>query len=539
MAATSTVHVRGEMMSCPRRKRRDWIAACQGFDKHRVAGFRRQRWQSRRVQPLVFMCQSKEQCENGAYEAKQGKNVLIVGNGGREHALAWKIRRSPQCSNVIMTPPRGPVMQLGHAIAASSSSSPSMSPLSAEALLNVCRNESIDLVVIGPEVPLVEGAADILRQHSITTSGNMSEKKISVVGPSALAARLEGSKEFMKNMCSRYGIPTASYETFTDASHAKDFIQRRGEAMVVKADGLASGKGVIVGTSVQDTCDAVDSIMSVHSGRIVVEELLVGEEASFFVLVDESGFVLPLASAQDHKRVGERDSGPNTGGMGAFSPAPERVFSKEIEELVMRDIIQPTIEAMKDMECPFSGVLYAGLMVSHTDEGDNVGNSLPSVKLLEYNVRFGDPECQAIMLRLKSDLLPLLLACAENRLQQECAPEWSADSSMVVVMASRGYPREIDSNANGSIIKGLKNVHENLAVVFHAGTEIDDDFDCNNKNDDNDIGEVVARGGRVLGVTARGDSLQKAREKAYEAIDLIDWPEGFCRRDIGWRVLGL
>ncbi|KAK9153227.1 hypothetical protein Sjap_000707 [Stephania japonica] len=364
---------------------------------------------------------------------------------------------------------------------------------------------AVGLVVVGPEAPLVAGLANDLVKAGIPT-----------FGPSSEAAALEGSKDFMKRLCFKYGIPTAKYKTFTDATAAKQYIKEQGAPIVIKADGLAAGKGVVVAMTMEEAYDAVDSMMVQNvfgsaGTRVVVEEYLEGEEASFFAVVDGET-ALPLESAQDHKRVGDGDTGPNTGGMGAYSPAP--ILTEELKSLVMRSIILPTVKGMSAEGCKFVGVLYAGLMIEKK-------TGLP--KLIEYNVRFGDPECQVLMVRLESDLAQVLLAACRGELSK-VSLEWSPGSAMVVVMASRGYP---GSYEKGSIVRNLEEAElvAPSVKIFHAGTSYDS------------YGNFIADGGRVLGVTAKGSDIEEARDRAYHAIETIDWPEGFFRRDIGWRAL--
>ncbi|HSO43221.1 MAG TPA: phosphoribosylamine--glycine ligase, partial [Rhodospirillales bacterium] len=360
---------------------------------------------------------------------------------------------------------------------------------------------SIDLVVIGPEAPLVAGLADMCEAAGLT-----------VFGPLAQAAMIEGSKGFMKDLCARYGIPTAAYGRFDEPDAAKEFIHRHGAPIVVKADGLASGKGVIICHNENEAHAAVDHIMiegafGKAGSEVIIEEYIEGEEASFFVLAD-GNTILPLASAQDHKAAYDGDQGPNTGGMGAYSPAP--VVDDRLAQTIMDTIVRPTVDGLKAEGRPYKGVLYAGVMV--TDAGP---------KVLEFNARFGDPECQPLLVRLKSDLLQALHACASGRLH-EVTLEWSDDVALVVVLATRGYPGYFVS---GTEINGLDAAAAlDDVVVFHAATALDN-------------GHVLAAGGRVLGVTARAPTVQEAQALAYRAVDLIDWPEGFCRRDIGWRAI--
>ena len=419
--------------------------------------------------------------------------VMVVGGGGREHALCWAISRSPLCDHLFCAPGNAGIAQVAECIAISADDS-------AE-LVAFARNKNIDFVVVGPEAPLVDGLADRMR-----------EAGIKVFGPSAAAAQLEGSKAYMKDMLAKSGVPTAAYGRFTNAAKAKAYISEQGAPIVVKTDGLAAGKGVILCDTVEEGHAAVDTMMADKAfgsagDEIVVEEFLPGEEVSYFALVDGTT-ALPLVSAQDHKAVGDGDTGPNTGGMGAYSPAP--VMTDTLETEIMDTIIMPTVRAMADTEAPYVGVLYAGLMI--TDAGP---------KILEYNVRFGDPECQVLMMRLKSDLLPALMAAADGQLKNFNL-RWHDDTALVVVLAANGYP---GSYEKGSKIKGVETADaQDGVVVFHAGTKTDGD-------------NLLASGGRVLGVTATGNSVSDAQSKAYAAVDVIDWPGGFCRRDIGWRAI--
>ncbi|XP_075652520.1 phosphoribosylamine--glycine ligase [Castanea sativa] len=426
--------------------------------------------------------------------------VLVIGGGGREHALCYALRRSPSCDAVFCAPGNVGISNSGNATCISD-----LDIFDSSAVISFCHKWGVGLVVVGPEAPLVSGLANDLVKAGIPT-----------FGPSAEAAALEGSKNFMKNLCDKYGIPTAKYKTFTDPSAAKQYIQEQGAPIVIKADGLAAGKGVVVAMSVEEACEAVDSMLvkgdfGSAGCRVIVEEYLEGEEASFFALVDGEN-AIPLESAQDHKRVGDGDTGPNTGGMGAYSPAP--ILTKELQALVMKSIILPTVNGMAAEGCKFVGVLYAGLMIEKK-------SGLP--KLIEYNVRFGDPECQVLMVRLESDLAQVLLAACRGQLSG-VSLNWSPGSAMVVVMASKGYPGAYEK---GSVIRNLEEA-EHVAPcvqIFHAGTAQDSD------------GNIIATGGRVLGVTAKGTDLEEARERAYQAVEEINWPGGFYRRDIGWRAL--
>ena len=419
-------------------------------------------------------------------------NILVLGGGGREHALAWAIKQNPKCDRLIVAPGNAGIAQLAECAA--------LDVLDGAAVVAFCEENAVDFVVIGPEAPLAAGVADALAAAGILA-----------FGPSAAAARLEASKAFTKEICDACGAPTAAYARFTQAEAAKDYIRRVGAPIVVKADGLAAGKGVIVAMTEAEALAGIDEIFGGAFGdagaEVVIEEFMAGEEASFFVLCDGET-VLPIGSAQDHKRVGDGDTGPNTGGMGAYSPAP--VLTDAIAEAALAQIVRPTVAEMARRGTPFKGVLYAGLMIE---------NGAP--RLVEYNVRFGDPECQVLMMRLGAQVLDLLLACAEGRLA-DMQVTWAEDHALSVVMATNGYPGDY---ARGSQIRGLEELPEtSLEMVFHAGTAARE-------------GSIVASGGRVLNVTARGASLAEARERAYGLVDRIDWPGGFCRRDIGWRAL--
>ena len=419
--------------------------------------------------------------------------VLILGGGGREHALAWAAAKSPLSTRLFAAPGNAGIAELAECVA--------LPPEDGAAVTAWARENAIDFVIVGPEAPLAAGVADAL-----------AEAGIAVFGPSAAAARLEASKAFTHRICDACGAPAAKYRCFAEAEAAKAHIRRAGAPIVVKADGLAAGKGVVTAQTEREACAAVDAILGGGFGaagaEVVIEEVLPGEEASFFVLSD-GRTVLPLASAQDHKRAGEGDTGPNTGGMGAYSPAP--VMTAAVEARVMDRIVRPVIAEMAARGAPFRGILYAGLMIEAGEP-----------RLVEFNVRFGDPECQALMLRLESDLLGVLHAAATGRLA-EVALDWRPDPAITVVMAAKGYPGGYD---RGSAIGGLDAAAAVPgATIFHAGTK-------------RAGGRVLANGGRVLNVSAVGATLAQARDRAYEAIDRIDWPEGFCRRDIGWRVLG-
>lgn len=419
--------------------------------------------------------------------------VLVVGSGGREHALCWAIAASPLVDVLYCAP--------GNAGIAREATCVPIAIDDLDGIVAFARDQRIDFVVVGPEAPLVAGLVDRLDAAGVRS-----------FGPNAAAAALEGSKAFTKDFCSRHAIPTAAYGRFTNADAAKAYIRAHGAPIVVKADGLAAGKGVIVAESVEDAVAAVDAMMADRTfgeagAEVVVEEFMEGEEASFFALTDGTA-VLPLAGAQDHKRVGDGDVGPNTGGMGAYSPAP--VVDEAMAARVMREIVEPTVAGMAAEGRPFKGVLYAGLMITASGP-----------RLIEYNVRFGDPECQALMLRLKSDLLPALVAVADAQLSHVDL-RWHPETALCVVMAAEGYP---SGYRKGTVIGGVDAAEADGAVVFHAATARDRE------------GRLIASGGRVLGVTALGADAAEARARAYAAVDRIDWPGGFCRRDIGWRAV--
>ena len=419
-------------------------------------------------------------------------NILILGSGGREHALAWKIAASPLTDRLYCAP--------GNAGIAREAECAALDIADHVAVIAFAKERKIDLVVVGPEVPLCAGIVDDLEAAGIKA-----------FGPTKWAARLEGSKGFTKDLCKANNIPTAAYMRFKGASAAKDYVRKNGAPIVVKADGLAAGKGVVVANSIEEAEAAIDMMFGGRLGtpawEIVIEECLVGEEASFFALCD-GDTAIALASAQDHKRVGDGDKGPNTGGMGAYSPAP--IMTADIDRRVMDEIIHPTVRALKHAGAPFKGVLFAGLMI--TAQGP---------KLIEYNVRFGDPECQVLMLRMMSDLVPALLAARDGQLKSFDL-RWYPDAALTVVMAAKGYP---GSYEKGSIIEGLDAAAQVEGVeVFHAGTR-------------SEGGKIVANGGRVLNICARGKSVREAQSRAYAAVDRINWPGGFCRRDIGWRAI--
>jgi phosphoribosylamine--glycine ligase len=419
--------------------------------------------------------------------------VLVVGSGGREHALCWAIAQSPLCDELYCAPGNAGINRLAECV--------DISTDDIDGLVGFATGKSIEFVIVGPEAPLVAGLVDRLKIAGIPA-----------FGPSAKAAELEGSKGFTKDLCAKYDISSADYETFDEPDSAKEYIRCHHAPIVVKADGLAAGKGVIICHNENEAYAAIDHIMTERAfgnagGKVVIEEFLEGEEASFFALVDGAR-ALPLVSAQDHKAAHDGDEGPNTGGMGAYSPAP--VISEQMTKTVMDRIITPTIKAMAAEGRPYKGVLFAGLMIT-----------VNGPKVLEFNVRFGDPECQPMVMRLKSNLLEALLACTEGRLH-EVALEWRDQASLVVVMAAEGYPGYY---GKGSEIRGIDKAEAlDGVVVYHAGTKA-----AGRK--------IVADGGRVLGVTARGKTIAKAQKLAYKAVDLIDWPQGFCRRDIGWRAI--
>ncbi len=419
-------------------------------------------------------------------------NILLIGSGGREHALAWAIRQSGQCETLFCAPGNAGIAEICECVALDVSDH--------DAVAGFCRDNAVGLVVVGPEGPLVTGIVDALDAAGIKA-----------FGPDAAAARLEGSKAFTKEVCTKYGIPTARYGRFDNAEAALGYLAANPAPIVVKADGLAAGKGVIVAMTDEQAQAAVRDIFSGRFGaagaEVVIEEFLDGEEASFFALCDGETAV-PFGTAQDHKRVGDGDTGANTGGMGAYSPAP--VLDAAMSARVIDEIIAPTMNGMAAEGCPYKGVLYAGLMI--TAEGP---------KLIEYNCRFGDPECQVLMMRLDSDIVPLLLASCDGTLK-EAAVAWRKQAALTVVMAASGYPGE---PKKGGTISGLaKAAAPDQVEVFHAATRHDGE-------------RLTASGGRVLNVTALGDSVSEAAGRAYRAVDEIDWADGFCRRDIGWRAI--
>ena len=424
--------------------------------------------------------------------------ILVVGGGGREHALCWAISASPLCTKLYCAPGNAGIAQVAECAAVGAEDIPGQVALA--------QRLQIDFVVIGPDAPLVAGMAD-----GFAAAG------IKVFGPSKAAAQLEGSKSFTKELCRRHNIPTAAYERFTDLDKAIAYIKAAhlktgGAPIVVKADGLAAGKGVIVAETVDQAIDAVRDMLAGNrfgaaGASVVIEEFMAGEEVSLFALCDGE-HVLPLVGVQDHKRAFDGDKGPNTGGMGAYSPVP--LLDQAMFDRAMREIVLPTVRGMKAEGLPFKGVLYAGLMIDKNGP-----------RLVEYNCRFGDPECQVLMMRLKSDIVPALIACADGGLKH-LDLRWSDQTALTVILATRGYP---DAYKNGSEIRGLAEAGKVEGVeIFHAGTKVEG-------------GRTLANGGRVLNVTAIAPTVEEARARAYRAVDLIDWPEGFCRRDIAWRAV--
>jgi phosphoribosylamine--glycine ligase len=422
-------------------------------------------------------------------------NVLIIGSGGREHALAWSLKKSPLLGKLYCTPGNAGIEEVATCLPVAQDDVPG--------LVKAARDNQIDFVVVGPEVPLALGVADALRKE-----------KIPVFGPNKDAAQIEGSKGFMKDLCARAGVPTAEYKRFTGVEAARTYAQQKGAPIVIKADGLAAGKGVTVAMTMDEALAAINDAMvggafGAAGNELVIEEYMEGEEASFFALIDGPN-VLAFTHAQDHKRAFDGDKGPNTGGMGAYSPAP--IVTPDIQKKVMEQMILPTAKALNDAGMPFCGVLFAGLMITKMGP-----------RLIEYNARFGDPETQVMLPRLKSDLLDALYKCATGKLN-EVTLEWKDETALCVVMAAKGYP---GTYQKGTVIKNLDKANAvPKAVVMHAGTKR------------NASGDITAQGGRVLGVTGFGPSITDAKAAAYRAVDAIDWPEGFCRRDIGWRAAG-
>ena len=419
-------------------------------------------------------------------------NILILGGGGREHALAWAVMQNPKCDRLIVAP--------GNAGIAAIADCADLDIMDGAAVVGFAQENAIDFVIVGPEAPLAAGVADRLREAGLL-----------VFGPGAAAARLEASKSFTKEICAASGAPTAAYGHFTDAASAKAYVRAQGTPIVVKADGLAAGKGVVVAMSEAEALAAIDDMFGGAFGsagtEVVIEEFMQGEEASFFVLCNGEA-ALPMGTAQDHKRLGEGDTGPNTGGMGAYSPA--LVMTDAVTAKALDEIVRPILAEMARRGTPYHGVLFVGLMIKDGQP-----------RLVEINVRFGDPECQVLMMRLGAQVLDLLLACSEGQLL-EAQVNWANDHAMTVVMAAKGYPGAYEK---GSVIRGLEALSEDsVNMTFHAGTAVKD-------------GRIIASGGRVLNVTARGETLQEAATRAYGLVKRIDWPGGFCRRDIGWRAL--
>ena len=419
-------------------------------------------------------------------------NILLIGSGGREHAIAKKLYESPDTKKIFCTPGNPGTEKYAVSVVLNTSNH--------NEILSYCKNNEINLVVIGPEIPLVEGLVDFLNKYNIL-----------VFGPKKLAAKLEGSKKFTKEICEKYNIPTAKYKSFNEENLAIDYLKTQNFPIVIKADGLAAGKGVIIAENLNEGIDAIKKIFSgifdEAGNKIIIEEFLIGEEVSFFILADENNFI-ELTSAQDHKRIGLNDTGPNTGGMGAYSPAP--IMTDELKKKTIERIIKPTLEAMKKLGCPFTGILYAGLMI--TNEGP---------KLIEYNVRFGDPECQVILPRLKTDLLSLIINCCRNKLSESII-EWNKNYALTIVMASEGYP---GSYKKDQLITGIDSAEKNSnTTIFHAGT----------KKSGNSI---MTNGGRVLSVTCFGKTVKEANLNAINAIKLIKWDNSYYRSDIGWRAI--
>ncbi|MCP4619714.1 MAG: phosphoribosylamine--glycine ligase [Bradyrhizobium sp.] len=418
--------------------------------------------------------------------------ILVIGSGGREHALAWKIAASPLVTKLWCAPGNAGIAKDAECVGLDMSDHP--------AVIAFCRTNAVDFVVVGPDAAIAAGLVDDLNAAGFKA-----------FGPTKAAGRLESSKSFTKALCRDNNIPTAAYEHFKDAESARAYIRKQGAPIVIKADGLAAGKGVVVAMTEQEALDAVDMMFGGGFGasgaEVVVEEFMQGEEASFFALCDGE-HALPLATAQDHKRAFDGDQGPNTGGMGAYSPAP--VMTEAMCARVMEEMIKPTLRALKQMGCPYKGVIYAGVMI--TKDGP---------KLVEYNARFGDPECQVLMLRMMSDIVPALIASADGQLKN-FSLRWYDDVALTVIMATKGYPGDY---GKGSVIEGLDEAASVEGVeIFHAGTAMKD-------------GRIVANGGRVLNVCALGKTVTEAQARAYEAVDRINWPEGFCRRDIGWQAV--
>ena len=418
-------------------------------------------------------------------------NLVVIGSGGREHAICYKLKQSPKIKKLICIPGNAGTKNIAENIKEDISNF--------DALYQIIKKQNVDIVIVGPEQPLVDGLADYLN-----------EKKVRVFGPDKFAARLEGSKAFMKNLCKKNNIPTAKFGVFSNFDDASNFIKKNGAPIVVKADGLAAGKGVSVCTSVEEALKNTKEILDgkfKSSNQVVLEEFLEGEELSYFVIVDENSYHF-FGSAQDHKRVGEGDTGPNTGGMGAYSPAP--ILTNKLEKKIKRKIIEPTLKAMKNLSHPYKGFLYVGLMICKSEP-----------YLIEYNIRMGDPECQVLMMRLKTDLLEILDRATKNKLNN-LKIEWATKSSITIVLCAKGYPSNYIKNSE---IKNLSNIlTDSNNQIFHAGT-----YEKNNK--------IYSNGGRVLNITSSSENLIEARNKSLTNIDKINWPDGFFRKDIGWRVI--
>ena len=418
-------------------------------------------------------------------------NLAVIGSGGREHAICYKLKQSSKLKKLVCIPGNAGTQKIAENIKEDISNF--------DALYQIIKKQNVDIVIVGPEQPLVDGLADYLN-----------EKKVRVFGPDKFAARLEGSKAFMKNLCKKNNIPTAKFDVFSNFDDAYNFIKKNGAPIVVKADGLAAGKGVSVCTSVEEALKNTKEILDgkfKSSNQVVLEEFLEGEELSYFAIVDENSYHF-FGSAQDHKRVGEGDTGPNTGGMGAYSPAP--ILTNNLEEKIKKKIIEPTLKAMKDLNHPYKGFLYVGLMIYKNEP-----------YLIEYNIRMGDPECQVLMMRLKTDLLEILDCATKNKLNN-LKIEWTTKSSITIVLCAKGYPSNYIKNSE---IKNLSNIlTDRNNQIFHAGT-----YEKNNK--------IYSNGGRVLNITSSSENLIEARNKSLTNIDKINWPDGFFRKDIGWRVI--
>ena len=421
-------------------------------------------------------------------------HILLLGSGGREHALAWKIAASPLVTKLLIAPGNAGMAREGECVALDLSNH--------AVVIDFCKANAVDLVVVGPETPLVAGIVD-----------DLAAAGIKAFGPGRLAAQLEGSKGFTKDFCAEFGIPTGAYRRFSNADDALAYVRAQGAPIVIKADGLAAGKGVVVATTLREAEDAIammfEGAFGAAGAEVVIEEFLAGREISFFALCDGET-ALPLASAQDHKRAFDHDQGPNTGGMGAYSPTP--LVTSDVHDQIMSRIILPTVAGMKARGTPFRGVLYAGVML--TEAGP---------KLFEYNVRFGDPECQVLMMRMMSDIVPALLAACDGQLRNFDL-RWYPEPALTVVMATKGYPGDY---AKGSVIAGLEEAAKVEGVeIFHAGTVEKD-------------GQILASGGRVLNICASGKTVTEAQARAYQAIDRIQWPDGFCRHDIAWQAVAM